>query len=110
HSIWYTESVRGMPLVWIAANNNSIFAYNALTGDLNLKFDTFNPLAMIPGSHGFMGTQSRSFAIDEERGILVAGSGVSDGTQVGVGHGRWISRRGLLTWELPKQQQTGTVP
>lgn len=85
HSIWYTESVRGTPLVWIAANNNSIFAYNALTGDLNLKLDTFSSLEKVPGHYGFYGTQSRSLAIDEKRGILVAGSGVSEGSQAGRG-------------------------
>src|SRR2546422_9716736 len=41
HAIWYTSQVRGTPLVWIMANNYTLFAFNALTGDQNLRFNTF---------------------------------------------------------------------
>ncbi|TLY10961.1 MAG: hypothetical protein E6K84_08410, partial [Thaumarchaeota archaeon] len=40
HSLYYTSKVRGVPLIWVSANYHAIYAFNALTGDVNLAFDS----------------------------------------------------------------------
>ena len=79
HAIWYTSNVRGTPLIWIVANNYTIFAYNALNGDLNLQFNMFNPRSKVPGNFGLYGSTTPQIVIDEKRNILVGGVAVSEG-------------------------------
>src|SRR3989441_1559578 len=83
HSLYYSGTVRGVPLLWIPCGTDCLIALNALTGDLNLAFDpTFghppasdknfgtNCLASSPvsfGSHDWL-------AIDEAAGVLVVGN------------------------------------
>ncbi len=90
HAIWYTSHVRGLPLVWVAANNYTIFAYNALTGDLNLQFTPFNPHhgASIPGdpkNFGYFDNITPYIIVDENRGVLVTGGSVTEDTDAGRG-------------------------
>ena len=86
HAIWYTSQVRGgVPLLWIVANNYTVFAYNALTGDQNLVFSMFNLATKVPGNFGAYGTITPQIVIDEKRGILVMGNSVSEGVNSGRG-------------------------
>ena len=85
HAIWYTSTVREKPLIWIFANNNSIYAFNALTGDKELSFPLFAQLTTIPGNFGIPRTFGHSMAIDEKRGILVTGVEGSEGTDAARG-------------------------
>ncbi len=85
HSIWYTSKVRGTPLLWIVANNYTVFALNALNGDTNLAFTFFNPHETVPGNFGYYGTITPQITIDEDRGIAIAGNSVSEGTDSGRG-------------------------
>jgi alcohol dehydrogenase (cytochrome c) len=86
HAIWYTSQVRGQPLLWVVANNYTVFAFNALTGDLNLQFNIFTPSKeTIPGNFGYYGTITPTIVIDERRSILVAGVAVSEGTDAARG-------------------------
>src|SRR5437667_4991573 len=85
HAIWYTSQVRGVPLLWIVANNYSVFAFNALTGDQNLEFSMFNLASKVPGNFGAYGTITPQIVIDEKRGILVMGNSVSEGVNSGRG-------------------------
>ena len=74
HAIWYTSNIRGTPLIWVAPGNNGIYAFNALTGDLNLAFSP-QVLDNITGNYGIYGSGHPWLTIDEKRGILVTGSG-----------------------------------
>jgi outer membrane protein assembly factor BamB len=86
HAIWYTGNVRGTPLIWIQANNYTLFAFNALTGDLNLRFNTFDYLhETVPGNFGQYSTYTPQIVIDENDGILVAGTSVGEGTNAARG-------------------------
>ena len=86
HAIWYTSQVRGTPLVWIMANNYTLFAFNALTGDQNLRFNTFNYLTeKVPGNFGQYATYTPQIVIDERNGVLVAGTSVGEGTNAARG-------------------------
>jgi len=85
HAIWYTSTVRGAPLIWVVANNYTVFAFNALTGDVSLQFSLFDRSQKIPGNFGLYGTITPQITIDEKRGILIGGSAVSEGTSAGRG-------------------------
>jgi len=85
HAIWYTSKVQGTPLVWILSNNFTMFAFNGLTGDLTLKFDLANFNKPIDGNFGNYGTITPQIAIDENTGIMISGSAVSEGTNAGRG-------------------------
>ena len=84
HAIWYTSTIRGTPLVWIAPGNNGIYAFNALNGDLNLAFSP-QVLNNLTGNYGIYGAGHPWLTIDEKRGILVTGSGGTEGTDSGRG-------------------------
>ncbi len=75
HAIWYTSKVLGGPSLWLETNNDTIYAFNALTGDLSLKLDTlpFGNLN-VPGNFGLYGTQSGNLLIDEGTGTLMIGA------------------------------------
>jgi len=85
HAIWHTDTVRGQPLVWLVANNYTIFAFNALTGDTNLAFKMFDLKGSVPGNFGQYGTITPQIVIDEQKGILVAGVAVSEAANAGRG-------------------------
>jgi hypothetical protein len=85
HAIWYTPSVRGVPLIWVYANNYSIFAFNALNGDLNLEFPVINWATPVPGNFGYYGTITPTLDIDNNRGVLIAGMAVNEGDSAGRG-------------------------
>src|SRR5438445_5909039 len=88
HSLYYSGTVRGVPLLWIPCGTDCLIALNALTGDLNLAFDPGfghppasdknfgrNCLASDPASsfaHDWL-------AIDEASGTLVVGNAASEG-------------------------------
>jgi len=85
HAIWYTSNVRGGPLVWVPTGNNGIYAFDALTGDLKLAFSPQISDSSIPGNFGRYGSGHPWFTIDEKRGLLVTGSGGTEGTDSGRG-------------------------
>ncbi len=87
HAMWYTSNVRGAPLVWVASNNYTIFAYNALTGDLNLQFTPFDPKlrSSIPGNFGYYDTITPYMVVDERSGVLITGGSVTEDTDSGRG-------------------------
>lgn len=92
HDIWYTSSVLGQPVLWILANNYTMFGFNALTGDLVRQWDLVNFNTRFPGNFGHYGTITPAIAIDERDGIMLAGSAVSEGTNAGRGY--------LQGWDL----------
>src|SRR5436309_5175013 len=85
HAIWYTGTVRGLPLIWVVANNYTVFAFNALTGDLNLSFRLMDLKAPVPGNFGQYGTITPQIVIDEQKGILLGGVAVSEAANAGRG-------------------------
>src|ERR1700730_16526437 len=79
HAIWYTGTVRGVPLIWVSPGNNGIYAFNALTGDFNLAFSP-QVNNSLPGNFGLYGGGHPWVVIDEKHGVLVTGSGGTEGT------------------------------
>jgi len=79
HAIWYTGTVRGLPLVWVSPGNNGIYAFNALTGDLNLAFSP-QITNSSTGNHGIYGNGHPWVVIDEKRGVLITGTGGTEDT------------------------------
>src|SRR5438132_2829512 len=94
HDIWYTSKVLGKPLLWVLANNYTLFAFNALTGDTDMHWDLINLRIPVSGNFGRYGTITPAIAIDEKAGLLLAGSAVSEGTNAGRGY--------LQGWDLTK--------
>ena len=86
HGLWYSSSILHQPLIWLETNNNTVYAYNALNGDPALKIPTFLAGEKIPGNYGLYGTQSRSLLIDDQRGILLVGSGGEESSAAGRGY------------------------
>ena len=87
HSLYYTSKVRGVPLIWVSANYHAIYAFNALTGDVNLAFDSHIGDPGVPGNFGNYGAGGHAWmAIDERRGIFVIGNAGSEGTSAGRGY------------------------
>src|SRR2546428_6241244 len=78
HALWFSQQIRGKPLVWVFSPNSTLFAYNALTGDLEVKFPLYNPTT-ISGNFGVYASGAHNMAIDDQRGILVVGSEGSEG-------------------------------
>jgi outer membrane protein assembly factor BamB len=85
HGLWYSSHILGQPLIWLETNNNTLYAYNALTGDFVLKIPTILPYQNIPGNFGLYGTQSRSVLIDDQRDIVLVGSGGTESDAMGRG-------------------------
>ncbi len=85
HAIWYTETLRSKPLVWLITNNYTVFAFNALNGDPELQFPAINVKERYSGNFGIYATFTPTLNIDQRRGILVVGTAVSEGTSAGRG-------------------------
>jgi outer membrane protein assembly factor BamB len=83
HAIWYTTEVRSQPLIWVAGDNYTVFAFNAVTGDEVLHLD-YLPVN-VPGNHGFYDPGGKEMVIDEPRGILTVTNSDSEGTDAGRG-------------------------
>ncbi len=83
HAIWYTTLVRDQPLVWVAGDNYTVFAFNAASGEEALKID-YLPAA-VPGNHGLYDPGGKQIVIDQERGTLVVTTSDSEGTDAGRG-------------------------
>jgi hypothetical protein len=83
HAIWYTTAVRNQPLVWVAGDNYTVFAFDAVTGDQALKLD-YLPVS-VPGNYGFYDPGGKQIVIDEARGILTVTNSDSEGTDAGRG-------------------------
>jgi outer membrane protein assembly factor BamB len=83
HAIWYTTRVRDLPLVWVAGDNYTVFAFNALSGGEAIKLD-YLPVD-VPGNHGYYDPGGKQMVIDEGRGILTVTDSVSEGTDAGRG-------------------------
>jgi outer membrane protein assembly factor BamB len=83
HAIWYTTSVLAQPLVWVAADNYTVFAFNVIGGREALKLD-YLP-AGVTGNHGFYDPGGKQIVIDEARGILMVTCSDSEGTDAGRG-------------------------
>jgi outer membrane protein assembly factor BamB len=83
HAIWYTTQVRDLPLVWVAGDNYTVFAFNALSGGEAIKLD-YLPVD-VPGNHGFYDPGGKQMVVDQGRGILTVTDSVSEGTDAGRG-------------------------
>lgn len=83
HAIWYTTSVRDLPLVWVAGDNYTVFALNAVNGAEALKVD-YLPVG-VPGNYGDYDPGGKQIVIDQARGILTVTDSVSEGTDAGRG-------------------------
>ena len=88
HAIWYTSQVLSKPLLWVVANNYTIFAYNALSGDVALRLNPYTPGEKITGNYGRYGTVTPQIVIDEPRDVLIFGDAVSEGSDAGRGYFR----------------------
>jgi glucose dehydrogenase len=105
HSFWYTTQVRGQPLIWIAANNYTVYAFNANTGTQVLKFNLINPNDKVPGNFGLYVSIVPQMVIDQKNGIAVFGVDVSEGTTAGRGFFAGYD----VTTDPPKQLWTQFV-
>ncbi len=86
HAIFYTSKVLGGPSLWLETNNDTIYAFNALTGDLRLKLDTLPAGNLnVPGNFGMYGTQSGNLLVDEDTGTLLIGSRCTESAACGRG-------------------------
>ncbi|MDA4115209.1 MAG: PQQ-binding-like beta-propeller repeat protein [Thaumarchaeota archaeon] len=83
HAIWYTTLVRGLPLVWVAGDNYTVFAFNAASGAEALKLD-YLPVD-VPGNHGYYDPGGKQVVVDQGRGILTVTTSDSEGTDAGRG-------------------------
>jgi len=83
HAIWYTTLVRDLPLVWVAGDNYTVFAFNAVNGARALKLD-YLPIG-VPGNFGYYDPGGKQIVIDQGRGILTVTDSVSEGTDAGRG-------------------------
>ncbi len=83
HAIWYTTLVRDQPLIWVAGDNYTVFAFNAATGDQVLKVD-YLPVN-VPGNFGYYDPGGKEAIVDEGRGILTVTTSDSEGTDAGRG-------------------------
>jgi outer membrane protein assembly factor BamB len=83
HAIWYTTLVRDQPLIWVAGDNYTVFAFNAVSGDEALKVD-YLPVN-IPGNFGYYDPGGKEAIIDEGNGILTVTNSDSEGTDAGRG-------------------------
>ncbi|MFI5450318.1 MAG: hypothetical protein ACHQ03_11210 [Candidatus Bathyarchaeia archaeon] len=86
HGLWYSSNILNKPLIWLESNNDTVYAYNALTGDFVLKIPTLLPFEKVPGNFGIYGTQSRSVLIDDQHGIILVGSGGTESDAMGRGY------------------------
>jgi len=66
HAIWYTMGVRNQPLIWVAGDNYTVFAFDTYTGDQVLHLD-YLPVD-VPGNHGFYDPGGKQIVIDQGRG------------------------------------------
>lgn len=83
HAIWYTTMVRGEPLVWVAGDNYTVFAFNAVSGQEAVRLD-YLPVG-VPGNHGYYDPGGKQLIVDQERGILTVTNSDSEGTDAGRG-------------------------
>jgi len=83
HAIWYTSLVRDQPLVWVAGDNYTVLAFNAVTGDEVLKID-YLPVG-VSGNFGYYDPGSKQIIVDQERGVMTVTTSGSEGTDAGRG-------------------------
>lgn len=107
HEIWYTSTVRGTPLVWVVANNYTVYAFNAFTGDVNLTFNIWNMNQQVQGNFGQYTTITPEIAIDENNGLAIAG--VADTEGVTAGRGFFVGYN-ITTTPATYLWQTFTIP
>jgi glucose dehydrogenase len=85
HAFWYTTHIRGQPLIWVVANNYTVYSFNANTGTPVLKFNLLNQNDKLPGNFGLYVSIVPQMAVDDKSGLAVFGSDVSEGTTAGRG-------------------------
>ncbi len=85
HGLWYSSHIMNQPLIWVESNNDTVYAYNALTGDFVLKIPTVLPNT-IPGNYGLYGTQSGTLLIDYQRNLVIVGSRGTESDAMGRGY------------------------
>ena len=83
HALWYTTLVRDQPLIWVAADNYTVFALNAASGAQVLKVD-YLPVD-VPGNYGYYDPGGKQLIIDQDRGIMTVTNSDSEGTDAGRG-------------------------
>ena len=83
HAIWYTTGVRNQPLIWVAGDNYTVFAFNAASGSEVLRLD-YLP-ANVPGNFGYYDPGGKEVVVDERRGVLTVTISDSEGTDAGRG-------------------------
>jgi alcohol dehydrogenase (cytochrome c) len=101
-NLFYSTHTLGRALIWIVSDNYTIFALDALTGAVVL---TFAPdLSHMPGNFGFYDSLTPNAMLDDQDGILIIGTSVSEGTDAGRGYFLAYNVNNnppTLLWETP---------
>jgi glucose dehydrogenase len=81
----YSTHTLGRPLIWVITDNYTIYAFNADSGDLVLEFQAQVPNHGSDGNLGYYDSLTPTGFLDDQRGIFVIGTSVSEGTDAGRG-------------------------
>ncbi|MDA4127095.1 MAG: PQQ-binding-like beta-propeller repeat protein [Thaumarchaeota archaeon] len=86
HALWYTSKVLGGPALWVMAANETIYAWDALTGAVKLKFSPLPFYLNVTGNFGkYKANGVDQITIDEKSGTLVFSSSGDEGSDAGRG-------------------------
>jgi outer membrane protein assembly factor BamB len=83
HAIWYTTDFESQPLIWVAGDNYTVFAFNAASGSQVFKLD-YLP-TNVTGNFGYYDPGGKQIIVDGAEGILVVATSGSEGTDAGRG-------------------------
>jgi outer membrane protein assembly factor BamB len=83
HAIWYTTDFESQPLIWVAGDNYTVFAFNAASGDKVFKLN-YLP-TKVTGNFGYYDPGGKQIIVDGAKGILVVTTSGSEGTDAGRG-------------------------
>ncbi len=84
-NMFYSTHVLGRPLIWVISDNYTVYAFDANLGTLVLSFTPKLPLHGQDGNLGYYDDLTPVGFLDDQRGILVIGTSVSEGTDAGRG-------------------------
>ena len=81
----YTTGIYNRPLIWVASNNYTIYAFDASIGDEVTHFVPYDNPASISGNYGFYDNVTPQITIDEVNKVLMFGTSVADQASAGRG-------------------------
>jgi len=86
-NFFYSDSpaALGRPLIWVISDNYTVFGLDANTGSIIVHFNAVLPRIGQYGNYGFYDTTTPTGFLDAQRGVLVVGLSVSEGTDAGRG-------------------------